>query len=63
MPVTNNPQPETPPPEKLGALHEKVNAMLGVPLVKKGDARPLPEVADAPTDPTEPKPLERAGPT
>lgn len=63
MQPSDKPHPDTPPAEKLDELHEKVNAMLDMPLPKEGDAWPLPEVADVPTGTTEPKPLDRAGPT
>lgn len=63
MPTANTTQPQTPLAEKLDKLHEKVNAMLDVPLPKEGDAWPLPEAADVPDDTAAPKPLDRAGPT
>jgi hypothetical protein len=49
--------PDTPDTETLEALHEKVNAMLDVPLPKEGDAWPLPvEATLEDTDDTPSKP-------
>ena len=64
MQASDHTQPDIPPDEDLDKLHEKVNAMLDVPLPKEGDAWPLPVEDSLPVaDDADPKPLPRAGAT
>ena len=61
MPTSTYTLPDTPPAEALAVLHEKVNAMLDVPLPLEGDAWPLPVEttlkAEEETEDTRPSPL------
>ena len=63
MQAANHTQPDTPPAQELDKLHEKVNAMLDVPLPKEGDAWPLPVEESLAVLKADPKPLPRAGAT